>query len=85
MNINNTTLYIPKDLLSLCGQFEKEILEAEDCRVTNLAHPFGVDHARVSFGQWIYSDSVGKAFFFDNKRRMITEYETAPANWYTQK
>ncbi|CAH7262285.1 hypothetical protein VCHA53O466_320014 [Vibrio chagasii] len=74
---------MPKDFLDQCGQFEYEILEQRDAKVSMLIDPFSpnpvpkmMKHSEKA--RWIVSKSLGKGFKCCGITRKITEYATKP-------
>lgn len=74
-------MHIPKYLLEQFGQFEKEVINQADVKITDFVEPFGTSTntnriTKKDNCYWIKSDSLGKAFKVDNSQRKIIEYLT---------
>ena len=62
-------------LYDLGGEFERNIMDASDCKLTNFVVPFDSDTStkRLSCGEyWIKSEKIQSAFKVSN--RTIVEY-----------
>ncbi|USD58971.1 hypothetical protein J4N45_10555 [Vibrio sp. SCSIO 43140] len=68
--------FVPNDLLSQLGDFEKKVLAQKDVSITNFSEPFGASLSRVRKAHWIKSEILGKAFKFCFVTRTIIEYVT---------
>lgn len=78
MELGNPNFYIPNDIATQFGQFEKDVLKEPDATVCNLENPFSFefDTKRTRGEHWIVSQRAGLVFRIHNKKRIIVGYAT---------